>query len=392
NGGSTDKGISATEIHLASTIVTDGSGKDFLGEAQNGIQAAIDQANGAGGICGRRVTIEMRNTGWNRSTGSQYISSYVNDGKVFALVGEPDSEGLAGAIDSKVIDNAGIPVVGTDGMLSDQYHDPWVWPVSASTVTNAHIVADYARNTDHASTFGVVYDTQYRFGAEGAKAFVDEVHRLGGTAYSQGVDGSNTGTFTTETQTFNSNCKPCDAVFMLLEPTPAKAWMHLEGGSWYKHLYGGEPLFNSQFAGACGDPCGQAPLHVWTGYRPAIQPFDSQGGVPAYSNALKAKCQSCDPQNEFTEGAYLGTRMFIEAAKRLGAQGTPLTRQALADELNSDSFDLGLTDSPITYAGKPLHLANTTMAMFAENYAGGFNGWSYQNSGYVQDPSPGVNQ
>lgn len=396
NGGATDTGVSQSEIHLASTVVTDGTGGSFLKEAQQGIQAALDEANRAGGVCGRRVTIEFNNSSWDRTKGSTYISNYVNSGHVFALVAEPDSEGLAGAIDSGTIDQAGIPVVGTDGMLKDQYHDPWVWPVSASTVTNAHIVVDYACNHEGAKSFGVVYDSHYRFGAEGADAFAAQVSRCPGATLKakRPIDGTQYGGYSTDIAAFNGACSPCDAVLMLLEPSAAQQWMRLEGGSWYKKLYGGEPLFNSQFAASCDKPCGDAPMRVWTGYHPAIAPFndkDRYPGVYAYQTAIQSK-GSYDASNEFTEGAYLGTKLFLEAAKRLGQQGKALTRGALRDELNSDSFDFGLTDAPISYSGQSLHLANTKMAMFAENFSGSFNGWAYQSTGYIPDPSPGAEQ
>jgi ABC-type branched-subunit amino acid transport system substrate-binding protein len=376
-------------------VVTDPSsvGYGFLGEAQDGIVAAINEVNSQGGICGRKISYEFNNSSWDKGTGQGYIQSYIDNGKVFALVGEPDSEGLAGAIDSGIIQSAGIPVVGTDGMLKDQYHNSWVWPVSASTVSNAHIVAKFAAGQG-AKKLGVVYDSHYKFGVEGADAFANQVTRLGGTVVKQPIDGTQSGGYSTDIAAFNGNCNPCDAVLMLLEPAPMEQWMKLEYGNWYKPggLYGGEPLFDDNVANNCPG-CGNAKMRVWTGYLPAIQPFDSRPGVAQYARSLKAVRNGDDPHNEFTEGAYLGTKLFLEACKRLGSKGIKLTRANLASELNSDSFDLGMTDQPLSYAGQSLHQANRSMAMFAENYSGTtFNGWGYQNSGYVADPSPGTDQ
>ncbi|MHB8508318.1 MAG: ABC transporter substrate-binding protein [Candidatus Dormibacteria bacterium] len=404
NGGSTAPGVSANEIHVASTIVSKGSsvGGGFLGEAQDGIKAAINEVNNAGGICGRRVTFESVNSGWNGPTGQADIQNYINAGNVFALVAEPDSEGLGAAIDSKTIDNAGMPVVGSDGMLKNQYHDPWVWPVAASTVSNMHIIAKYAY--DHgARSFGIVFDNQYKFGVEGANAFDAEVARLTGNhiagnnsngACSQrfcGIPGGNTAGYSGYVNTFDTACSPCDAVVLLLEPSPAEAWMKGEDGQpkWYNSLYGGEPLFDDNVANNCPG-CGAAPMKVWTGYHPAIQPFDGEAPVAKYTNSLSAVSPSDDPHNEFTEGAYLGTRMFIAACQALGKAGLPLTRQNLQSELNSDTFDLGLSSAPLSYnGGADPHIANSAMAMFAENYSGTFNGWSYQSTDFVPDPAPG---
>ena len=166
NGGATAPGVTATQIHVASTVVKSGVGAGFLGEAEYGMRAAINEVNSSGGVCGRTIALDTVNTGWDGPTGKQDIDNYINSGSVFALVGEPDSEGLDQAIKSGSIDRGQIPVVGTDGMLKSQYHNPWVWPVAASTVTNMHIIAKDA--VDHgAKTFGIVFDTSYKFGSEG---------------------------------------------------------------------------------------------------------------------------------------------------------------------------------------------------------------------------------
>jgi len=410
NGGSTAPGVTGNEIHVASTIVTTGEGAGFLGEAVSGMQAAINEANNSGGICGRRVAMSTVNDGWVSTTGQGDIDAYINSGNVFALVGEPDSQGLAAAIDSHDIDRASIPVVGTDGMLADQYQDPWVWPVAASTVTNMHVAVDYAVHVLGAKTFGIVFDTSYKFGREGAAAFESEVKRETGSdiagyadntsgngckqAYC-GIETEGNTDYSSAIHTFNSTCqnvngsgKPCDVVVMLLEPQPMETWMSSEAQcncTWYKQLMGGEPLFDDNLGSNCAGEC--SGMMVWTGYHPAIQPFDSEKAVYTYAQSLKAVCPSCDPHNEFTEGAYLGTKMFIQACMKVGPN---LTRQALANELNTDTFDFGLT-APFHYSTSLPHLANISMAVFSDNAPpnGSFNGWTYRNSGFRRDPSPG---
>jgi ABC-type branched-subunit amino acid transport system substrate-binding protein len=404
NGGSSAPGVSANEIHVASTKVTTGVGQGFLGDAVNGIQAAINEANGAGGVCGRRISFESINTNWDPTAGNQDIADYIASDRVFALVGEPDSEGLRGAIDAGTIDRAGMPVVGTDGMLRDQYRDPWVFPVAASTVTNMHVIAQYAVSTLKAQSFGIVYDTAYKFGAEGASAFDAEVRRLtgrdiagfGSSGCSSAYCGisSQSGSYTTEITAFDNACKPCQVVVLLLEPQPAETWMKGEedakdengNPTWYQHLFGAEPLFDDTFASTCGGDCGR--MVVWTGYHPAIQPFDGENPVVRYIDSLKAACPSCDPHNEFTEGAYIGTKLFIEACRRVNADGLPLTRANLRAELEKGRYDIGLTSQALHFSGVP-HLSNEGMAAYSDNALGSFNGWNYLETGFLPDPAPG---
>jgi ABC-type branched-subunit amino acid transport system substrate-binding protein len=367
------------------------------------MRAAINQVNQAGGICGRHITMESVNDGWDGPTGNQYINGYINKGDVFALVGEPDSEGLDAAVKAGSIDRARIPVVGTDGMLASQYNDPWVWPVAASTVTNMHVIAQYAQTRFHAKRVGIVYDSVYKFGKEGARAFAQELQReTGGTLgmdLSKGCAGGFCGVSPSSTDysspihDLNSYCstqagapKQCDVVVMLLEPQPMETWMKGEENcscTWFSTLMGGEPLFDDSFANNCTQDC--SGMVVWSGYKPDIQPFDAESPVSTFASALKATCGTCDPHNEFTEGAYLGTKLFIAACQKVGSN---LTRAALQQELNTDTFDLGLS-LPLHYGTALPHQANVSMVAYQDNASGTFNGWSYMQTGFLKDPSPG---
>jgi ABC-type branched-subunit amino acid transport system substrate-binding protein len=403
NGGKTAPGVTDREIRVASTVVTSGAGSGFLGEAGLGIKAALQEANAAGGVCGRLFYLDMLNSGWDGPTGKNYIEGWIHAGKTFALVGQPDSEGLHTATESRVIDNNKMPVVGTDGLLRSQYHSEWIWPVAASTVANMHIIADYAIDVLHKTSFGIVYDTDYKFGEEGATAFAEQVKRRGYSikGYGKGKGcspgngafcgiSSNNQNYNSEVQNFNAACKPCGVVVMLVEPGPMISWMNQEENqreAWYETLIGGEPLLDDRLGQQCAG-CGKAKLMVWSGYRPAIQPFDAEKPVYTYCQQLHAVSGTADCHNEFTEGAYLGGKMFVEAVRRIAALNLPLTRENLKVVLDAKPFDLGLTKNPLAYPGVP-HVANVCMTAFADNYSGSFNGWNYlQSVGWRCDPNP----
>ena len=108
--------------------------------------------------------------------------------------------------------------------------------------------------------------------------------------------------------------------------------------------------------------------------------------MSTYQQSLLNVSPKDDPANEFTEGAYLGTKLFIEACRRVGPN---LTRQALKHVLDTEIFDLGLASGPLRFGEGGLHLANQGMAAFQDNYAGTFNGWTYLSTGYLADPHPG---
>src|SRR5258708_30167655 len=140
------------------------------------MEAVKNKVNRAGGICGRQLDIQYVDAGWDRGRGAADIQTLVNGG-IFAMRVGPSSEGLKLEIDNRDIDHFGVPVVGTDGMLVDQYNDPLVWPVATSTAASARLmVADaYKRG---ARSFSIVFDTNYRVGQEAGLAFRQAVKLL----------------------------------------------------------------------------------------------------------------------------------------------------------------------------------------------------------------------
>jgi ABC-type branched-subunit amino acid transport system substrate-binding protein len=386
NGGNTDTGVSASEIKLASTVAESGIASSFLGDVRFGMEAAVNATNNAGGVCGRKLNLTLADDGWNTQTGEQDIKNFIAQG-YFALPVVPSSNGLNGASIDGVIDNAGIPVVGTDGMLYTQYKDPWIWPVASSTISTAHIAAETAYQAG-ARTFGIVYDSNYAFGVEGHAAFAGEINRLPGAKLvaDYGVtsgQGNYSGT------TFNTGCESvggCDMTFVLLEPDTADTWFSTATPDPPKKLLEGpQPLFVDTFGSNCGQTCNN--MVVWTSYFPDRPPFNGQPAVSGYVNAIRSVSASADVDNQFLEGGYYGMEMFVQALK---AVGPGLTRAALKTSLDSLTFSQGLAQSMTWSSGN--HFANTSMLGFSIQYSGGFNGFQYLNTGWVTDPCIGCDK
>ncbi|HEX2196832.1 MAG TPA: hypothetical protein VHJ76_07890, partial [Actinomycetota bacterium] len=64
NGGATDQGVTGTEIEMATTVAESGPGAAFLGEVRYGMHAVVAKVNAAGGICGRKLSIQYVDDGW----------------------------------------------------------------------------------------------------------------------------------------------------------------------------------------------------------------------------------------------------------------------------------------------------------------------------------------
>jgi ABC-type branched-subunit amino acid transport system substrate-binding protein len=402
NGGATDTGVTGNSIKLAATTVLDGPGASFLSTERVGLTAVVDRVNHAGGICGRQIALELRNDSWNGQLGQQYIQNFVEGDHVFALASS-DSEGLRAA--GSYIAEKGVPVVGTDGMLIQQYRNPWIWPVATSTISMMHIIAKNGYDRG-ARNVGIVFDDQYHFGVEGAYAYDQAMKRLTG----KDIDGydsslktcqlhfcgieSGKSSYATEAQQFNSACgitggtsspnaTRCDVISYLLEPDTALSWKSNSTESNPELGYdGAQPLFTADFARSCGSSCNG--MRVWTGYNPPIEAFAALPGVTRYVNDVHRESSSIDVANQFLEGAYDGMELMVEALAKVGPN---LTRAGLRQALDSMTYDSGLSN-PLTWrAGN--HFANISGRAFVSHYGNTFNGFGDAQTGWVADPWPG---
>lgn len=375
-------GVTANEIKVASTVVLDGPGASLLSSSPVGMRAVVNKTNRAGGICGRRINLVTVNDSWDAQQGQRTIRRFIEEG-YFALTVVPSSEGLGQAILAGDIKNAGIPVVGTDGMRIDQYRDPWVWPVATATVSTMRIIAKHAFDNG-ARKFGIVWDNKFRFGIEGANAFKEQVAKLGGSVIADQPLDPDRPSFGNEAQTFNRACNgECDAVALLLVPSTALTWRNANSGAGAgrgDRTYGHQTLFTDEFASACREWCNG--MIVFTGYNPPIPPLDTKAGVREYVNDVRAERASIDFRNQFLEGAYLGMKVFVEAAT---ACSPNLTRECLRQNLDSATFKSDLA-SDLAWRPNQRHANRAAQAFSVEASGGSFNGWRFLQTGFLPDP------
>jgi ABC-type branched-subunit amino acid transport system substrate-binding protein len=384
NGGHTDVGVTADKIKLASTVVQSGTGASFLSASPTGMQAVVRKINRAGGICGRFLDLTLVDDGWDGPTGLQDIKNFIKE-DYFALPVVPSSEGLTAAIEAGEIEKAGIPVVGTDGMLKQQYDTTlshWVYPVATATVSTMRIMAKhgYAKG---ARCFGIVWDRYYKFGKEGEDAFRKFVTSQTGAKMCADVGiYPARASYSSEIQQFNSACGgKCDFVAMLLEPQTALTW--IAGRPQFGTLMtsGAQTLFNEQFAANCGDPC--AGMLVWTGYNPPIGNLAGLADVGSYVTDVKQIDPTVDTTNQFLEGAYLGMTIFVEALKRVGPG---LTRARLQQTLNTMCFTNQIA-SKLCWSATQRHANHSAQAFSISVAQGAFAGFKNEQTGFITDPS-----
>lgn len=388
NGGRTDRGVTANEIKLATTVVQDGPAASLLRWSPVGMQAVINEVNRTGGICGRRISLTTANDSFRADLGQQYIRNFLEE-DYFALPVVPSAEGLGAAILSGDISRAGIPVIGSDGMRVEQYRDARVWPVSTATVSTMRILADYGYQKKKARDFAIVWDSKYKFGQEGAQAFKREVERLGGRIVADASLNPDLNSYASEVQKFNDDCAGgrCDMVALLLLPDTAETWMKSRPEMGVKYTAGAQTLFTEEFAQDCiaslSNVCHG--IAVWTGYNPPVASFRGLPGVNKYVNDVRAIAPNAPIANQFMQGAYLGMSVFVRALRDVGAE---LTRERLRAVMDSLVYRSDLSSALRWEPGN--HAANTRARGFSIVYQGGiFQGWRDDATGFIADPLGG---
>lgn len=394
NGGATDKGVTASEIKMATTVVESGIGSSFLGETRIAMDAVVNRVNREGGICGRQLTVTYRDDAWSPETGAQFLRNFMNEGH-FAIPVGPSSEGLNLVIESGDFDKNKIPVVGTNGLSITQYQrgdgsaQQWVWPIASATVSSARVMAKdaFSRGAKEPEDFSVAFAHNYRFGEEGAEAFNAEVKRLTGgnipgyqsgstscnQSYCAVTAGDGSSSYSQQVNAFQEG----KFVALFLEPQTARAWMtdnnapSADSEDIPLGFGAAQPLFTREFGDQCGTKCHK--MLVWTGFKPNQEQYVSDPDVQRYVNDLQTTNRNADPNNQFSLGAYIGMELLV---KGIEAVGPELTREKLKQKLDTIVFDNGLTlASPMQFSAQNRYVA-TKMQAWQIQAVGSFSGWS----------------
>lgn len=378
NRGRTDVGVTAKKIILGAVTVDSGIAGSFLRDETTALQAVVARVNASGGLCDRTIDLEVRDSGWDPTLGYEEIQSLSK--RVFVLVVNPDSQGLKMASDSGFLQGEGLPVIGTDGLLANQLHDPYIWPVGPSMAGVMHVIADaqYASGMRHPS---IVYETTFGVGRDGADAYSNEWARLTGSGvpgYSSTDECSRrfcgipafAGSYTTQAARLAEACgqaPACDSGVVGLDPDSAVNWFRSNG------RFGGiaDPsggagaapplLFNRSFAMRCGTRCED--MRLWTAFLPPVAPFDTEPAVARYVDDMRAVSATVDVENQYAEAAYVGAELAVHTLLRASGMPGGLTRENVVQALDTTvGWDNGLTVAPLSWSPGNHHAATTLHA------------------------------
>lgn len=321
---SPERGVSARGIRLGALGVQSGPGASFHGPVAAALASVVRDVNTAGGVCGRLLRLEQRDTGWDALRGARFFDAMVERG-ILAFVGIEDRT-LRALLEDGSLDRAGVPVVGATAGARETFDGRWVWHVTPPR--DAYGWASVAHGYRlGARTFGVVYDRTDPGSVavfEGARDAAAD--RPGARVVGVPLSPSRA-SYSREIAAYNGRCQGrCDVVVLAVPASTALTW--LAGGPQHPAMhYATVPeLLSEAFRQSCGADC--EGMISWS-------PFALDEEAPLDASSIAALAAS------------VGARALVDALRALVE---PPTHESLAASLDAGTFASPLTAEPLSWA------------------------------------------
>jgi len=182
------QGVTDTEVKIANSAATSGTyapvGVPFLA----GMQAYLKMINDQGGINGRKVTFLHTDDEFDPAKGSSALTKFVEDDKVFAIVGDFGTPVVAANVAQ--LKEYGIPSVYFATGIGQLYADHAttnnegynIFPVQPIYRTEGSIMAAYAAGHFSAKKIGIIY-TNDDAGMDLEKGAVNQIKSMDGIQF-----------------------------------------------------------------------------------------------------------------------------------------------------------------------------------------------------------------
>lgn len=326
-----DPGVSADKIVFGQAAPLEGPAAALGVGMQQGLMAAFEEANKAGGVNGRKLELISINDGYEPEKSIAATNTLINDNKVFALigpVGTPTSKAT-----QPLAEAAGVPFIApfTGAEFLRGAEKANVVNVRASYFQETEVMVERLTKDFGAKKIAILFQDD-AFGRAGLEGVQKAMTKRSMSLVAEGTFERNTVAVKAALLTIRKG-EP-DAVIMVGPYKPCAEFIKLA-----RQIKMDAKFINISFVGsdALAKELGPAGDGV---YVTQVVPFPGDASVPVvgrYQEALKAIDPAAKPGFVSLEG-YLAGRLAIEALSKI--EGEP-TRKQLLDAISAGSFDLG---------------------------------------------------
>ncbi|MEP0153961.1 ABC transporter substrate-binding protein [Pseudophaeobacter sp.] len=329
---SAEEGVTSTSVAFAQVAALEGPAAALGQGMRLGMQAAFEEANAAGGVHGRTITLDSMNDNYEPDRSVALVKSVVADNNHLGLIGAVGTPTASAT--QPIATEANMPFVGPftgAGFLRDASLGN-VFNVRATYFAETEAWIEYLVDQQGMKSIALLYQDD-GFGRVGLAGVTAALERRGMTLVAEGTYTRNTTAVKKALLTIKK-AKP-DAVVMVGAYKPVAEFIKLS-----RRLKFNPTFVNISFVGsdALAQELGDAGEDVIISQ---VVPFPWDTDVPAvaqYQAALKTVAPDANPGFVTLEG-YLTGRLALAA---LDAAGADLTRQSYLEALGGlQTLDFG---------------------------------------------------
>ena len=331
--GSVTPGVSPGTVMFGQSSALSGPAK-ALGEGMRvGITAAFEEANRAGGIHGRQLSLTTLDDRYEPEAAIANTNRLIGEKQVFALIGAVGTPTSKAA--EPIATEAGVPYVGAftgAEFLRDARKRPTVINVRASYYQETEEMVERLTRDLGVKRIGILYQDD-SYGRAGLSGTLQALHRRGMELVAEATYPRNTRAV--KSAVLDLRLGDPEAVIIVGAYQPVATFI-----KWCRYLDFNPIFVNISFVGSSAlaralGPAGKGVVVT------QVVPFPHDRWIPVvarYHEALRAVAANAEPGFVSLEG-YLTGRVAVEALQRAGARPT---RQGFISALQkAGTMDLG---------------------------------------------------
>jgi branched-chain amino acid transport system substrate-binding protein len=334
NGGATDIGVTADTIKLGGFYIESGPVGSLGITLLKAVKAVFNEVNAQGGIYGRKIQVIDCDTSFTSGDKPRTCySKLTQQDKIFAFAAAGDGPAMVTA--SPLICKDQVPALWMDGLASDEFKCPYIFPTGPPGRSQSHVVADFYARAKKPKTVGFLVQNddignEWLSGAKevlgkyGVKVVTEQRYNLGDTNLNA--------------QVINMQAANPDFIFFANEPLGGILFQLQAKSLGYK-----PPMPSAGVT--CNVEIWPREVGDYTKGMICQHPWQlPQSGLPehaAFERTYKKYWNDWDQRNYYTEIHWVAAKAVVETLK---AAGPHLTRARVLEVLRGgalNGFDTG---------------------------------------------------
>ena len=328
NGGATDVGVTGDSIRFGSISGNNTPLGNLISQPlTTAVFATMRAVNDAGGVHGRKFVISDCDDSGDVTRFRACYRKLIDEAKIFSFI--TSVTWGTGEVHGDLARDK-IPWIGSWGLYTSEWKDPWMFPVHLSTVTEARNIGGWVRDVLKPKTVGILYlnTPEQQLAKQALRQVLDPAGIKVVREIPQEID-----TPDESSNVFSMRAANPDHIIHLSWPPPMIKFIvdSTNQGYWPTLGISGNHLIGEQI-GRLGGDWPKKGMYSITSYKLWGSGDEYQAIMDKYAPQMKKL------HHHQTQEGYIGVRIAADAMK---ANGPNLTRDSIIKTLESRRWDFG---------------------------------------------------